>query len=217
MARVGRRKQFLCALVLGLSQLACDQTGPSGPSFVVVCNPSSLFVGQTGFCFASVNGTDPELEATWSSSDPTIASFGPIGSLKGRSAGQVVVTASYQGRSESASVSVRAEDVVQVSSGGYQGTYRVGDTLRIIVVGFYGVASADTGQLNLVVTDQNGAVVSESEPRIVSRGGDSLVIDHTLTVPVGVTRLCRTAVLRIGPVTLTSTGSSQIFPCVEVQ
>ena len=59
--------------------------------------------------------------------------------------------------------------------------------------------------------------MSESEPRIVSRGGDSLVIDHTLTVPVGVTRLCRTAVPADWTCHLTSTGSSQIFPCVEVQ
>ena len=215
MAGVGRRSCCVAILVLGPSLLACAPTAPSGPSFNVVC-PASLFVGQTAFCFAVINGTQTGLDATWSSSDPNVASFGPAGSLKGRSAGQVVATASYDGRSESASVSVRAEDVLQVSSGGYQGLFNTGNTVRIIVVGFYGVASADSGQLSLVVTDQNNAVVSESEPRIVANGGDSLVLDHTLTIPVGTTRLCRTAVLRIGSVTLTATGSSQILPCVDI-
>lgn len=215
MAEVNRRSCFLTALVLGLSQLACGPTGPSGPSFDVVC-PANLLVGQTGFCFALIKGTQTGLDATWSSSDPNIASFGPAGSLKGRSAGQVVATASYQGKSESGSVSVSAQDVLQVSSGGYQGLFNTGNTVRIIVVGFYGVASADSGQLNLVVTDQSNAVVSESEPRIVSNGGDSFVLDHTLTIPAGTTRLCRTAVLRIGSVTLTATGSSQILPCVDI-
>jgi hypothetical protein len=182
----------------------------------VVCVPATLFVGQTGNCYALVTGTQTGLAATWTSSDPNIASFGPAGSLKVRSGGQVVATGTYQGESESAAVSVRAEDVLQVSSGGYQGTFSVGNTVRIIVVGFYGVASADSGQLNLVVTDQNDATVSASELRIVPRGGDTFVIDHTLTIPVGTTRLCRTAVLQIGSVTLTSTGPSQIFPCMNV-
>ena len=214
MAGVGRRGSPLIALVLGLSQLACAGPAvPSGPSFDVVCVPATLFVGQTGSCYALVKGTQTGLPATWTSSDPSIASFGPIGSLKGRSAGQVVATGTYQGKSESASVSVRAEDVLQVSSGGYQGIFSVGNTLRIPVVGFYGVASADSGQLNLVVTDQNGVLVSASEPGIVPRGGDTFVIDHTFTIPAGTTRVCRTAVLQIGSVTLTSTGSSSIFPC----
>lgn len=218
MAGARRRNSLLTALVLGLSQLACDQTGPNGPSgpaFDVVC-PATLFVGQTGFCFAVVKGTQTGLDATWSSSDPGIATFGPIGSLKGMSAGQIVATGTYQGKSESASVSVVAEDVLRVLSGGYQGIFKAGNTLRIIVTGFYGVASADSGQLNLVVTDQNDAVISASEPQVVARGGDSFVIDHTLTIPVGTTRLCRTAVLQIGAVTLTAAGSSQIFPCVDV-
>lgn len=94
----GRRRCLLAVLFLGLGQLACGQTGPSGPEFDVVC-PATLFVGQTGFCFALVKGTQTGLDATWSSSDPAVANFGAIGSLKGLSAGQVVATASYQGRS----------------------------------------------------------------------------------------------------------------------
>ncbi len=182
----------------------------------MVCVPATLFVGQTGFCYALVTGTQTGLAATWTSSDPSIASFGPAGSLKGRSAGQIAATGTYQGRAESASVLVQAEDVLRVSAGGYQGFFRVGSTLTIYVAGFYGVASADSGLLNLVVTDQNDAVVSASEPQIVAKGGDTLVIFHTLTIPVGTTRLCRTAVLQIGAVTLTSTGPSSIFPCVDV-
>jgi hypothetical protein len=221
----GRNCLLAVGLVLGLSQLACDRPafsgpGPSGPGtvvlgFDVVC-PASIFVGQTGFCFALRKGTQTGLDATWASSDPSVASFGPIGSLKGRSAGQIVATATYQGRSESASVSVKAEDVLRVSSAVFQGIFKVGNTVMMGVGGFYGVASAESGLLNLVVTDQNDVSVSASEPQIVARGGDSLVISHTFTIPAGTTRLCRTAVLQIGSLTLTATGPSEIFPCVPV-
>ena len=213
---VSRRNVLLAALVFGLSQLACgNETGPSGPGFNVVC-PTTLFVGQTGFCFALVTGTQTGLDATWSSSDPGIASFGPLGALKGLSAGQIVATGTYQGRSQWASVSVRAEDVLRVSAGGYQGVFKSGNSVRIIVVGFYGVASADSGQLNLLLTDQNDATVSASAPQVVSRGGDSFVIDYAFTIPAGTTRLCRTAVLQIGSVILTATGPIEIHPCVDV-
>ena len=222
MAGFGRRRWLLTALVLGLSQVACGQPAPgapnglSGPSFEVVCVPATLFVGQTGFCYALIKGTQTGLAATWTSSDPGIATFGPAGSLKGRSAGQVVATSTYQGQSESASVSVRAEDVLQVSASAFQGLFQTGNTVMMGVVGFYGVASADSGRLNLVITDQDGAMVSASHPQVVPKGGDTLVINHTFTIPGGTTRLCRTAVLQIGSVTLTSTGPSSIFPCVDV-
>ncbi len=217
MAGVSRCGSPLIGLVLGLSQLACAGPAvPSAPSFDVVCVPATLFVGQTGFCYALVTGTQTGLAATWSSSDPSIASFGPAGSLKGWSAGQVVVTGTYQGKSESASVSVRAEDVLQVLASTFQGVFRPGNSVMMGVGGFYGVASAESGLLNLVVTDQNNSLVSASDPQVVARGGDSLVIHHTFTIPAGTTRLCRTAVLQIGPVTLTSTGPSSIFPCVDV-
>ena len=68
----------------------------------------------------------------------------------------------------------------------------------------------------MIITDQNDAFVSASEPQIVPKGGDRFVISCTFTVPVGATRLCRTAVLQVGSVTLKSTGSSSIFPCVDV-
>ena len=215
MAGVDRRSCFLTALVLGLSQLACSQTAPSS-SFGVVCVPSSLLVGQTGFCYALVTGTETGLPATWTSSDPSIASFGPSGSLKGRSAGQVTATATYEGRSESASVPVRAEDVVRVLSASYQGIFQAGSTVNMIITGFYGVASAESGQLNLVVTDQNDVQVSASAVQTVARGGDSFAILHTLTIPVGTTRICRTAVLQIGSVTLTATGPPELLPCINI-
>lgn len=79
------------------------------------------------------------------------------------------------------------------------------------------VQGALVGLLSLVITDQNQALVSATEPQTVAIGGDSLVISHTLTIPAGTTRLCRAAVLQTGSVTLTSTGSSQTVPCTDVQ
>lgn len=215
MAGVRRRSCLLTALVLALSQLACGQTGPS-TSFGVVCVPSSLLVGQTGFCYALVTGTETGLPATWTSSDPSVASFGPQGALKGRSAGQVVAMATYEGKSESGSVSVSAEDVVRVLGASYQGIFQAGSTVNMIIGGFYGVASADSGQLNLVVTDQNNVQVSASAVQTVTRGGDSFAILHSVTIPIGTTRICRTAVLQIGSVTLTATGPPEILPCINV-
>ena len=219
MAGVDRRRFLSLAVLVSLSQLACGQTKPiepSGPSFDVVC-PATLLVGLTGYCFALVRGTQQALDATWTSSDPSVASFGPLaGSLKGRSAGQVVATATYQGKSESVSVSVLAEDVLQVSASTFQGTFQAGNSVMMGVVGAYGVASAESGQLNLVIRDQNDAVVSMSPPQLVPNGGDTFVIHLPFVIPAGTTRLCRSAVLQIGAVTLTAAGPPETHPCVDV-
>ena len=111
----------------------------------------------------------------WTSSDSTVASFGNIGLLTGRSAGEVQVTATYLGRSVAAQVIVQAINALVADAsvtGG--GTFRVGTSMSMSLIGYYGVASAESGLLSIVVTDQDGSVVSASTPQTVTKGGNQL-------------------------------------------
>jgi hypothetical protein len=206
---------------------ACG-AGPTQPgtnntdivSLQVVC-PGSLLVGQTVFCAAvaqSRGGSSSTVtpSSSWSSSDPAVASMGPAGAVTGRAAGKAVASASYLGQSGSAQVSVEAQDVLRVEASAQQGTFRVGNSVTMWLQGFYGVASADTGQLSLVITSQNGAVVSTSGPQTVARGGDSFILSSRFTIPAGSTQVCRTAVLQIGSVVISASGASGLQPCIGV-
>jgi hypothetical protein len=90
-----------------------------------------------------------------------------------------------------------------------------GSTVLMQLGGFYGVASADSGQLSLVITDQNNAVIATST-KAVSRGGDSFAMSSTFTVPLGTTQVCRKMVLEIGTATLTAVPSADLLPCISV-
>ena len=91
----------------------------------------------------------------------------------GKSDGQATLTATYSGQSVSAPLTVHLQDVLRASAAAYQGSFKVGTTATLWLQGFYGVASADSGTLTLVITDQTGATVSTSAPLTVPHGGDS--------------------------------------------
>jgi hypothetical protein len=213
-------------VAVSLVYIACggNPAGPGtgssdNPTLQVVC-PPSLLLGQTAFCQAAsqtrAGSVDVTVAASWSSSDPAVASSGQLGSVTGHGGGQVVVSASYGGQTASAHVVVVAQDVLQATASAIQGLFRVGSTVTMTLQGFYGVDSAAGGQLSLVITDQAGANIANSAIRTVARGGDSFILSDTFVIPSGTTQVCRTAVLQIGSVTLTAAGSSDIFPCVAV-
>jgi hypothetical protein len=83
-------------------------------------------------------------------------------------------------------------------------------------IGFYGVASADSGQLSVEITDQDGKLITAGTPRTVSKGGDSYVQSTTFVIPSSATTVCRTAVLQIGAARLTAVGSASLFPCFNI-
>ncbi len=176
-------------------------------SLEVAC-PISLIVGQLGVCAAVAHlrsgGTQVvTTSATWSSSDLAIAAWlGVGGGFRASGAGNVVIGAMYLGQAGTARISIQAQDLLEAASYADQGSFRVGSTVTMWLLGDYGVASADSGQLTLVITDQNGAVVAATPPETVLRGGDAFLLQITFTVPSGATRLCRVAVLRIGSSTL---------------
>lgn len=187
-------------------------------SLEITC-PTSLLVGQSGFCFARAhyaNGSTSTVAPSWSSSDPTIASFGSSGSLTGRGAGQATVSTEYGGKTAAAPVAVQAEDFLAVTAASLQGTFQMGRTVTMFVIGEYGVASADAGHLNIEITDQDGKLIVAGTPRVVAQGGDPFVLSSTFTIPPGTTSVCRTAVLQIGAIRLTAVGSPGLFPCVSV-
>jgi hypothetical protein len=156
-------------------------------------------------------------KASWSSSNTAIATLNVLGGVTGQSAGQVQISASYGGQTGSAQVSVQAQDALMVTASADQGELQVGHSETLWLIGYYGVASADTAQLGLVVTDQNGIVVSTSTPMNVSRGGSSFVISTTFTMPPNTTQVCRLAVLQIGDIKLTDGGGASTYPCRPVR
>jgi hypothetical protein len=208
------------AVVVATNALACSG-GLTSPSltastarFQVSCAASVIFVGQIDVCAAVAyltNGLPQVVSATgavWSSSNPAIASFqvtnGPV--VTGLSAGQVTISATYQGVSGTTQLSVQAQDFVQATSYATQGAYKIGSTLTVTQEGCYGVASADSGQLTIVITDQNGAVIGSSAPQTKSRGGGSFVIPATFVIPAGTTQFCRGATLQVGGTTVMASG-----------
>jgi len=225
--RSPRRAVRLIGLFVAFVGSGCGgaPTAPSATSLVAsleVDCPASEFVGETVACVATARFSGGQTEvvnsgATWSSSDPAIATLNVLGGVTGQSAGQALISASYGGQTGSAQVLVQALDALIATSSFNQGDQTVGSTETLGLQGYYGVASADSGQLSLAITDQNGTLITTSAPMTVPRGGSSFVLSDTFTIPPSTTQVCRTAVLQIGPNTLTATGSSDIFPCLPVR
>ncbi len=224
-----RRVAVEIIVAIAISGFGCGGSSPAAPtttttttgaqSFSVTCF-ATLLVGQTLDCTAVgfPNGvlTNVNTGATFTSSDPTIASFGLFGLLTGHAAGQVTVTASYGGQSaSSAPVSVQFIDVVQVNAALGPDATIAGSAMFTGLIGFYGVASADSGQLSLVITDQNNSVIGTSN-QTVARGGNTFAINTTITIPLGTTQVCRKMVLQIGTSTLVAIPSAGLVPCSAV-
>jgi hypothetical protein len=202
---------------------ACADAGPTTPSppatqtgVTLSCSTPTLLAGDLVVCMLRADSVNVSTAAVWTSSDPRIATSQGIGLFVGRSAGQAVLTATYGGQSASAPLTVRLEDVLRATASADQGTFTVGTTVSLWLQGFYGVASADSGTLTLVVSDQTGATVSTSTPLTVPHGGDRYLITTTFTLQPGTTRVCRTGVLQIGSTTLTVVPDASLVPCFAV-
>jgi hypothetical protein len=104
---------------------------------------------------------------------------------------------------------------VQVESSAATLGIIAGTTATMQLGGFYGVSSADSGQLSMVITDQNNTVISTST-KTVPHGGDSFAMSSTFTVPLGTKQACRQMVLEIGTAILTAIPSADLQPCIAV-
>ena len=212
------------ALTVALSMAtACGSAAPTAPSapssgigLTLVCSTPTLLAGDTVVCLLRANSVNVGLTAVWTSSTPSVATSEGAGLFVAKSDGQTTLTTTYSGQSLSAPLTVHLQDVLTASSAAFGGTFKVGTAATMWLQGGYGVASADSGSLTLVITDQAGAVVSTSAPQTVPRGGDRYLISTTFTLPPGTTRVCRTGVLQIGSTTLTVVPVVSLVPCVEV-
>lgn len=210
----------LSAAVLMAS--SCGGQVPTAPvpeaRLALTCSAPTILAGDSVVCRATLASVNVGLStsAVWTSSDPNVATSLGIGLFMGKSDGQATLTATYAGQSASAPLTVHLEDVLRGTAAAYSGTFRVGTTATMWLQGFYGVASADSGTLTLVITDQAGATVSTSTPLIVPRGGDKYLMSTTFTLPPGTTRVCRTGVLQIGSITLTLVPDAALVPCLAV-
>lgn len=88
-----------------------------------------------------------------------------------------------------------------------------GSTAFMSLAGFTASHPRTAEQLNLVITDQNNAVVVTSA-KTVSRGGDHFVLSSTFTVPTGTKQVCAKMVLEIGPAVLTTIPTDDLQPCM---
>jgi hypothetical protein len=201
---------------------ACGGGVPITPlpemDLALACSAPTILAGEAVVCKATSGLVNVGVSAStvWTSSDPNIATSMGIGLFIGKSEGQASLTATYAGESVSAPLTVHLQDVLRATAAAFDGSFRVGTTATMWLQGFYGVASASTGTLTLVITDQTGATVSTSAPIIVPHGGDRYLISTTFTLPQGTTRVCRTGVLQIGSTTLTVVPDASLLPCIAV-
>ena len=202
---------------------ACGSGVPPAPSpsspgtgLALTCSAPTLLAGDLVVCMVTAASMNVSTAAVWASTDSNIATSQGIGVFMGKSAGQATLSATYSGQSASAPLTVHLQDVLRATASASQGSFKVGTTATLWLQGFYGVDSADSGTLTLVIRDQTGATVSTSAPLTVPRGGDRYLISTTFTLPSGTTRVCRTGVLQIGSTTLTVVPDVSLVPCFEV-
>ncbi len=186
-----------------------------------MCEPQTALAGDLIVCLARATGSGANVGldpgTAWSSSDPNILVSKGAGAFMGKSDTHATITVTYQGLSASTQVVVKLEDALQATAAAFQGTFKVGTIATMWLQGFYGVASADSGTLTLLIANQDGITVGTSAPLNVPHGGDRYLISSTLTLPPGTTRVCRTAVLQIGSTTLTKVPDPSLIPCFTVQ
>lgn len=215
------------ATSLALIAAACSGQGsPASPfappssnmALSMACSATSILAGQIVVCRAATGlfniGLAPG--AVWTSSDPNVARSEGAGLFIGRSTGQVTLTMSHTGVSVSGPLTVELQDMVDVGAAAYQGIFRAGTPATVWLQGGYGVASADSGTLTLVVTDHTGATIQTSTPLVLPRGGDHYITSTSFTVPSNTTRICRKAVLQVGSTTVTAVPAPGLVPCFDV-
>lgn len=218
---MGRLAALSAALLMACacgSRVPTPTAPSSGTGLALACSATTILAGDAVVCRATVGlvnvGLNPS--AVWTSSAPNIATSMGVGLFHGKTEGQATLTVTYSGESVSSPLTVHLQDVLRATAAALQGSFRVGTTATMWLQGFYGVASADSGTLTLVVSDQTGATLSTSAPLVVPRGGDRYIISTTFTLPPGTTRVCRTGVLQIGSTTLTVVPDESLMPCVTV-
>lgn len=218
----------LPVLVVAVACGAGSERVPTAPGGVVspsdvlaldVSCPAMLLVNEKRPCIAVArlrSGQAPlvSFDAAWASTRPDVVSVDALGVAHGMVEGAATVSASYQGRSATADIVVRAEDALKVTAAAEQGPFRPGNTVTMYLQGFYSVASADTGHLSLEIRDQSFTVAVTG--MTVTRGGDTFVLSIAFQVPGNATRLCRRAVLRIGGATLVEPAPDSAIACVPV-
>lgn len=185
-------------------------TGVSGSevlSLELSCQ-NSLIVGEQTPCIAVArlrSGGTPLVSplATWSTTQPSVVAVDAIGTLTGRASGQAAVTATYQGHSAQAIVSVTFEDALRIKAAADQGEFRAGTTVTMFLQGCYSVSSEDVARLSLRISDQNG-IVTQTLPMSVARGGDFFLLSSTFVVPQASTQVCRAAILEVGGATISA-------------
>lgn len=170
----------LAAAVLALGPSACDDgTTPLGSVANVVVSPSSgsVQVAQTLQLVATARDaagnvlTDRPI--TWSSGNPSIASVSTVGLVTGVAEGSATITATCEGTSGSASVTVSRVPVASVEVSPSAGSMHVGETLQL------SATAKDAG--GRILTDRTFAW-SSSDVSVATVSGTGLVTSEDLGI-----------------------------------
>jgi hypothetical protein len=168
-----------------------------------------LIVGQTMDCgaIANIQGVigSPNVgsKATWSSSNPAVLSAGANGHLTALTPGVASISATYRGKTGSFAIAVSAasqsqQDELRVTGGAASGPFKVGSLISISLNVTYAVISADTAQLSMSVSNQNGTAIGPPNTHAVNRGSGAAGMTAAFTVPQGTTQVCAIAILQVG-------------------
>ncbi len=197
-------------LIIGslLLPLGCggddDPTAPVSPtvlSITVTGPPEIVDVGTSEFFFATASFSDGtsrnvSADALWTSSDPSVVTVSATGSGMAIAAGEAEICATYEGVRDClrVTVTVTVPDTIALTSI----TPPASDTLRLAqqvsfaaTVG-YALNSAETGEIQMFIQDQTGAIIQPGpRPSVaISRGSGMVTLSDTITISAaGVTRV----------------------------
>ncbi len=183
---------FVCLLA------GCD--GPMAPAPTVVELTVSSFgptftwlVADSRQLSATVRlsgGTTQEVtgQATWSSSAPGVMNISPEGLATAVTPGQAEITASYQGHTGRLALVVEAPGSDRLAllsiSPPRDTTLRPGQTAMFTASLVYALASADCGDVAMVVMDQGNQSLLPRNPEVdVTRGAGTVTLAGEVTVP----------------------------------
>jgi hypothetical protein len=177
----------------------CD--GPSAPTATVV-EMAVLSSTRTGAWtmgdaaqltatarFSTGITQDVTSQATWSSSAPGVMSVSPTGLATAVTPGQAEISAAYQGSTGRLPLVVQApasDRIALLSITPPQATVlERGQALTISATVSYALASADCGEVALIIQDQaNGRLQPLPPPQVdVTRGAGTVTLASPVTIP----------------------------------
>ena len=145
-------------------------SGVSLTGVSVTCTPDSIAAGTTSQCTATATYSDNSTQnvtsgATWTSSADTIAPVNQLGLVTGAAAGTADITATYQGQSDSATVTVTAATLQSIQITPAAPSIALGNQQQFAAAGLYSDNSTQdiTAQVTWASSATGVATISNAD------------------------------------------------------